>query len=100
VKRINLKDFAKDRGQPQAALLLGMTQGALSKAIRTGRDVLVIEQLDGTFTAIEIRSFPSCAARSSRLGNGPMLSKTIRLSLISEESGNPSVHSSSTGGAQ
>ena len=90
MKRINLKDFAKDRGQPQAASLLGMTQGALSKAIRIGRDVLVIEQLDGTFTAIEIRSFPSCAARNSRVGNGPMLSKTIRLSLISGESGKPS----------
>ncbi|VVN58375.1 hypothetical protein PS684_03153 [Pseudomonas fluorescens] len=96
MKRINLKDFAKDRGQPEAASLLGMTQGALSKAIRMGRDVLVIEQGDGIFTAIEIRSFPACIARNSRLGNAPMLSKTIRLSLISEESDNPSVQISSS----
>lgn len=97
MKHINLKDFAKDRGQPEAASILGMTQGALSKAIRIGRDVLVIERLDGTFTAIEIRGFPSRIDRNSAPGNVPMLSKTIRLSLISEESGKPSGNPSSTG---
>ncbi|MGS0941068.1 Cro/CI family transcriptional regulator [Pseudomonas luteola] len=36
-----------------------MTQGALSKALRLGRDIFVIEHKDGTFTGEEIRRFPS-----------------------------------------
>ncbi|WP_320110090.1 Cro/CI family transcriptional regulator [Pseudomonas sp. B21-053] len=93
MKRIHLKDFAKVRGQPEAASLLGITQGALSKAIRIGRDVLVIEHADGTFTAVETRSFPS------RIGLrvAPTLSQTIRLAKDPEETGDTSVHPSSSG---
>lgn len=59
MSRIHITQFAADRGQSEAASLLGMTQGALSKAIRVGRDVYVTENADGSFTAEEVRPFPS-----------------------------------------
>lgn len=59
MSRIHIKEFVADHGQAEAAALLGMTQGALSKAIRVGRDVYVTEHADGTYTAEETRPFPS-----------------------------------------
>lgn len=62
MSRVHIKLFAAQRGQSEAAALLGMTQGALSKAIRAGRDVYVTENTDGTFSAEEVRPFPCQAA--------------------------------------
>jgi hypothetical protein len=59
MNRVHIKDFANQLGQTEAAILLGMTQGGLSKAIRVGRDVYVTKQDDGTYTAEEVRPFPS-----------------------------------------
>lgn len=59
MKRIPLHKFATEKGQVQAASLLGMSQGALSKALRVGRSVYVTEHADGTFSAEESRPFPS-----------------------------------------
>ncbi|SUD78182.1 Cro/CI family transcriptional regulator [Pseudomonas putida] len=56
--RETLKDFAFKLGQTKAAALLGMTQGSLNKALRTGRHVYVSESPDGTYSAEEIRPFP------------------------------------------
>ena len=95
MKRVHLKDFAKVRGQPEAASLLGITQGALSKAIRLGRDVSVTEHTDGTFTAIETRNFPSRIDRGSGPSIALTLSQTIRPSPESEQSGRPSGNPSS-----
>ncbi|WP_342454969.1 MULTISPECIES: Cro/CI family transcriptional regulator [unclassified Pseudomonas] len=95
VKHIQLKDFAKARGQPEAASLLGITQGALSKALRVGRDVFVIEHADGRFTAFETRSFPSRISSNPRVA--PTMSQKIRASLLLEESGEPAVYLSSAG---
>ncbi|QZC94308.1 Cro/Cl family transcriptional regulator [Pseudomonas sp. ERGC3:05] len=39
--------------------MLGCTQGALSKAIRVGRDVVVTCNEDGSHSALEQRPFPS-----------------------------------------
>ncbi len=99
MKRIHLKDFAKVRGQPEAASLLGVTQGALSKAIRIGREVLVTEHVDGTFTAVETKRFPSRKERSRGTETTSTLNQTIPLSTVAVESGDPSDHPSSTGGA-
>lgn len=96
MNRVQLKDFAKVRGQPEAASLLGITQGALSKAIRIGRDVAVIEHTDGTFTAVETRSFPSRIERNLGPSSAATLKQTIRLSPETEESGRPSGNPSST----
>lgn len=59
MKRVHITKFVSDRGQREAALLLGMTQGALSKAIRVGRDIYVMPQSNGTYIAEEVRPFPS-----------------------------------------
>lgn len=61
MNRVHIKEFANQLGQTEAAILLGMTQGGLSKAIRVGRDVYVTKQEDGTYTAEEVRPFPSQA---------------------------------------
>ncbi|WP_288855750.1 Cro/CI family transcriptional regulator [uncultured Pseudomonas sp.] len=59
MRRIPLTEFAKEHGHTKAAQMLGCTQGALSKAIRVGRDVFVTVQEDGTLSAQEQRPFPS-----------------------------------------
>jgi hypothetical protein len=59
MKRQHITEFAKTMGQCEAARLLFMTQGGLSKAIRTGRDIYVTENPDGSYSAEEVRPFPS-----------------------------------------
>ncbi|OOV95812.1 hypothetical protein MF6394_22620 [Pseudomonas sp. MF6394] len=59
MRRIPLTEFAKEHGHTKAAQMLGCTQGALSKAIRVGRDVFVTVEEDGTLSALEQRPFPS-----------------------------------------
>lgn len=59
MRRIPLSDFAKEYGHTKAAQMLGCTQGALSKAIRVGRDVVVTCNEDGSLSALELRPFPS-----------------------------------------
>lgn len=59
MSRITLNQFAISNGQTKAAQLLGMSQGALNKALRVGRDIYVTEAADGSFRAEEVRPFPS-----------------------------------------
>lgn len=59
MRRIPLSEFAKEHGHTKAAQMLGCTQGALSKAIRIGRDVVVTFNEDGSLSALEQRPFPS-----------------------------------------
>lgn len=59
MRRIPLSEFAKEHGHTKAAQMLGCTQGALSKAIRVGRDVVVTCNEDGSLSALEQRPFPS-----------------------------------------
>ena len=59
MSRITLNQFAISNGQTKAAQLLAMSQGALNKAIRVGRDIYVTETADGKFQAEEVRPFPS-----------------------------------------
>ncbi|RQE92350.1 hypothetical protein IPC288_32000 [Pseudomonas aeruginosa] len=51
-------------GQTKAAALLGLTQGALNKALRVGRDIYVTENADGTYSAEEVKAFPSHSAKA------------------------------------
>ena len=64
MQRIQLSDFAEQHGQTEAARMLGMTQGALNKALKVGREVHVTKQDDGTYTAQEVRQFPSQQKKS------------------------------------
>lgn len=57
--RISLKEFIAEKGQTGAAPLLGVTQGALSKALRVGRDIYVVISPDGSCKAEEIKPFPA-----------------------------------------
>lgn len=59
MRRITIQDFADEKGQVKAAALLGIRQSSLSKALRLGREIHVTEHDDGTFTAEELRPFPS-----------------------------------------
>ena len=59
MRRIPLSEFAKEHGHTKAAQMLGCTQGALSKAIRVGREVFVTCNDDGSLSALEQRPFPS-----------------------------------------
>lgn len=61
MKRTPLTTFVGERTQEECAALLGCTQGAISKALRVGRAVFVTELDDGTFSAEELRPFPSQA---------------------------------------
>jgi len=63
MSRKSLDEFARARGQTNAANLLGMSQGSLNKALQVGRDIFVT---DGSFTAEELRPFPVQSAKRSR----------------------------------
>lgn len=66
MKRIPLNDFVDDRGQVSAATALAVTQGAVSKALRSGREIYVIEHDDGSYSAEELRPFPALPKQVGR----------------------------------
>lgn len=97
---VHLKEFAGERGQPEAAQLLGITQGALSKALRVGRKIVVTIHDDGSFSAEETRSFPARTGDTGkRPSNSPTLNANVRPNSSSDQSADPAVISSSNGGA-
>lgn len=59
MRRITLNEFAIEKGQIEAAALLGLRQSSVSKALRVGRDIYVTEHDDGTYSAEEVKPFPS-----------------------------------------
>jgi len=63
MSRIPLSQFTEKNGQTKTAILLGLTQGSLSKALRVGRNVYVIQHENGEFTAEELRPFPVQSAK-------------------------------------
>lgn len=93
---IQLKDFARERGQPEAAMLLGVTQGALSKAIRVGRNISVFPKPDGSFSAEEVRPFPSRTDSLRRSEASPTLNETVRPNPANHQSTVGAVNPSST----
>lgn len=56
---IQLHEFVDKHGQDEAAKVLGASQAAISKAIRSGRLILVSEDRPGFFTGVELKGFPS-----------------------------------------
>ncbi|OTA21155.1 regulatory protein [Xenorhabdus beddingii] len=59
MEKIPLSEYVKLNGQAKAALLVGVHQTAISKALRSGRKIFLIRQEDGTYKAEECRPFPS-----------------------------------------
>lgn len=56
---IQLADFVGQHGQEEAAKRLGTSQAAISKAVRSGRHILVRGLPEGRFEAFELKAFPS-----------------------------------------
>lgn len=56
--KLALKDYVKQHGQDKTAKAIGVTQGAISKAIREGRNILLTNTNNG-IEAIEIKPFPN-----------------------------------------
>lgn len=65
MSRATLKEFARRHGQNQAAGYLGMSQSSLNKALQLGRVVYVTRHKDGSYTAEELRPFPSQPKKDS-----------------------------------
>lgn len=65
MSRIPIQEFVNEHGQTKASKILGLSQGSLNKALRVGRRISVIKHDDGTFTAEELRPFPSQAKREA-----------------------------------
>ncbi|MCS2168066.1 Cro/CI family transcriptional regulator [Scandinavium manionii] len=56
---LTLKDYASEVGQVRAGERLGVTQIAISKAVRSGRDIVVHITDDGKVSAFESKPFPA-----------------------------------------
>ncbi len=54
-----LKDYASQVGQVRAGERLGVTQIAISKAVRSGRNIVVHVTDDGKVSAYESKPFPA-----------------------------------------
>jgi len=50
-----LAAFAEGKTQPELALLIGVTQSAISQMIKSGRDIRVRQLPNGNWQAYEIR---------------------------------------------
>ncbi len=59
MKQITLNELVEVRSQSEVARLLGVSAPAITKAIKSGRTILVTEHEDGTLEAEELRPFPS-----------------------------------------
>lgn len=59
MKKTPLPELVEKIGQAAVAKALGVSSPAISKALRAERDIRVLEHADGTYTAEEIRPFPS-----------------------------------------
>lgn len=71
---LTLKDYASEVGQVRAGDRLGVTQIAISKAVRSGRNIIVQVADDGKVSAFENKPFPAkskkiMSARSRQTNN-------------------------------
>ena len=59
MNQITLGEYVKEHGQVKAGEALGVTQIAISKALRAGREIFVVISEEGNFSAFENKAFPS-----------------------------------------
>jgi hypothetical protein len=57
--KIHLPDLVIEKGQAYAARVLGVKPPSIAKAVSAGRQIIVTVHDDGTYTAEELRPFPS-----------------------------------------
>jgi DNA-binding transcriptional ArsR family regulator len=67
MKRIPLSEYVSEHGQTKTATDLGMYQSAVSKALKSGRNVTVLVYENGKVEAEEHRPFP-CNKPSDSVG--------------------------------
>jgi hypothetical protein len=95
--RIALAEFATQKGQGEAAKILGTTQAAVSKALKTGRHIFVQEKQGGDFEAVELKPFPS---GGSSVKASPDLEAIVSLIAPQSQHLSGSVQASSIGSVQ
>lgn len=59
MQSIPLSEFVASVGQIKAAAALRMSQGGISKALKAAREVYVTQLTDGSYSAHELKPFPS-----------------------------------------
>lgn len=83
MKQISLSELAAKIGQAAVAEAFGITPAAVHKAIRLGRQIMVSVHDDGSYTAQELRPFPSHKVLPpSPLGNPCGASQVIGQKLL------------------
>lgn len=58
MEKIELKQFVKEKGQQNVAIMLGVSQYAISKAVRSGRKIFILKSAD-KISAVEEKPFPN-----------------------------------------
>lgn len=88
--RIPLAEFAAKR-HAWTATRLGMSQGALSKAIREGRSIFVVDEGEAGISAVEEKPFPG-----QRRSGTPESQDNLNPSCTERSASDVPVHLSST----
>lgn len=61
MSELTLGDFVNEKGQAKAADAIGVSQGAISKALKNKRDIRVRIDDEGRIDAYEIKPIGKCA---------------------------------------
>lgn len=65
MNQIQLPELVAKIGQAAVAEAFGISPAAIHKAIRSGRQIIVSIETDGTYSAHELRPFPAHKAPTS-----------------------------------
>ncbi|MBI6944373.1 hypothetical protein JET76_23910 [Pseudomonas putida] len=90
---VTLNKFVDDRGQIDAARRLGLSQAAVSKAVRSGRSIYVVSIDSDQCAAFELKPFPALGSSGKTTAD---LEEIISISVRDEQHPDGSVHPSST----
>lgn len=95
---IPLSIFVEAKGQDEAARFLGSSQAAISKALKSGRLILVSEESPDVFSAVEFKGFP--ASGPSQKPRPDLEEIVLRISNIVKSADDAGILSSSTEAAR
>ena len=71
MNQIQLPELVAKIGQAAVAEAFGISPAAIHKAIRSGRQIIISIQADGTYSAHELRPFPTHKAPISSSTESP-----------------------------
>lgn len=81
MNQIQLSELVAKIGQAAVAEAFGISPAAVHKAIRSGRQIIVSIEADGTYLAHELRPFPTHKAMSSaswERGGGGVVERGVK----------------------